>query len=247
MITSFATGMVALSCLGCAPPSDAPPALDLSAGPVAPARAFEPSPNASLYPQGDERLTRAPLQVGDAFNATRLSEPSSAARFERMTLSTPLPLRTEPGESWGGEVSFGAAAERTGLGFDVEVAPRAQIQEDRAGNNVARTGGEVRFGPNLLDRDQRGTDAKAPSWYFFVGEDNEALVWNFADKSAVRGAALRDQVTVGDLHAGVAWTTGQGSQMSLGLVEREMSYSDAAGNSASRTDQFAAFSYTLKR
>ena len=35
------------------------------------------------------------------------------------------------------------------------------------------------------------------------------------------GASLRDQATVGDLQVGVAWTTGEGAQLSLGLVERE--------------------------
>jgi len=251
-----------MSCLGCAPPEDAAqraperqPLLQVGAGPVSGNTSFDFS-LADLgsntmdrqFPTLDDSnafATRRP--VGDAFHVTRMANPAEASRFRAMDLETPLPLRMMEGDTWGGEVAFGASKERTGLGFDVQLAPRAQLQRDRSGNNIARTGGEIRLGPSLIDRDQRGKNTKAPSWYFFVGEDNEALVWNFADRNAVVGAALRDQVTVGDLHAGIAWTTGKGSQVSLGMIEREMSYSDAAGNNASRRDQFAAFSWTLKK
>jgi hypothetical protein len=45
----------------------------------------------------------------------------------------------------------------------------------------------------------------------------------------------------------VAWTTGEGAQLSLGLVERELRYNDIAGNSdVEIREQFAAFSYTLR-
>jgi hypothetical protein len=152
------------------------------------------------------------------------------------------------GENFSAEVAFGASGEKTGLGLDVQVAPRAQIDRNRAGNNVTRAGGEIRLGQNLTDRDQRGTDIIAPSWYFFVGADNEALVWNVADKQAVQGAALRDQVTVGDLQAGVAWSTPVGGQMSFGLVEREMKFTDITGDHDVKSkEHFAAFSFTLKR
>lgn len=257
MITGIAGSVLVMSCLGCAPPEDAvqrtaepQPLLQVGAGPVSGNTSFDFSlvdSGARQFPIFTDDAFAAPRPVGNAFNVTRMSNPADAGRFRAMDLETPLPLRMMEGDTWGGEVSFGASKERTGLGFDVQVAPRAQIQRDRSGNNIARTGGEIRLGPSLEDRDQRGKQTRAPSWYFFVGEDNEALVWNFVDQNAMVGAALRDQVTVGDLHAGIAWTTGMGSQMSLGLIEREMSYSDAAGNSASRRDQFAAFSWTLKK
>ena len=170
----------------------------------------------------------------------------TAARFEALDLATPQPIRSMTGENWGGEVSFGASAKSTGLGLDLSFVPRAQLQQDRAGNNVARTGAEVRVGENLVDRDLRGTGASAPSWYFFVGADNEALVWNVADKKALDGASLRDQATVGDLQAGVAFSTGQGAQMSFGLVERKLEFNDIAGDQdVNMRERFAAFSYTL--
>ena len=111
---------------------------------------------------------------------------------------------------------------------------------------MARTGAEFRVGTNLVDRDLRGKKASAPSWYFFVGADNEALVWNVADQTAMDGASLRDQATVGDLQAGIAWSTGDGAQMSLGLVERKLRFDDLAGEQdVNMRERFAAFSYTL--
>jgi len=68
-----------------------------------------------------------------------------------------------------------------------------------------------------------------------------------ADQKAMDGATLRDQATVGDLQAGVAWTTGQGAQLSLGLVERKLRFNDIAGDQDVKIrEQFAAFSYTQK-
>ena len=172
-----------------------------------------------------------------------------SARFEALDLATPMPVRTLHGDRFGGEISFSAPGESTGLGLDMSFTPRAQIQRNRGGNSVARTGAEFRLGSNLDDRDLRGKSrsARAPSWYFFVGAENEALVWNVADQRAMDGASLRDQATVGDLQVGVAWSTGEGAQISLGLVERELRYNDIAGNSdVEMREQFGAFSYTLR-
>ncbi len=154
-----------------------------------------------IFSQPTQPESGPPLRVGNDFSPSNMASPLTAAHFEAMDLATPQPVRSMIGNSWGGELSFGASAEKTGLGLDLSFVPRAQIQQDRAGNSVARTGAEVRFGTNLVDRDLRGERAAAPSWYFFVGADNEALVWNFADKTAMDGASLRDQATVGDLSA----------------------------------------------
>ena len=188
-----------------------------------------------------------PLASGSRFSPTRLASPLIASRLEAIDLATPLPVRGLSGDKWGGEISFAYAAEASGLGVDVSFTPRAQLEINRAGSNVARTGAEFRLGPDLVDRDLRGKSAAAPSWYFFVGADNEALVWNVADATAMDGASLRDQATVGDLQVGVAFTTGRNQQMSLGLVERELRFNDLAGNSdIEMREQFAAFSFTLR-
>ncbi len=241
-----------MTCLGCTAPREEGGEIRLDVGPVAPNQQVA---GAGLRQDVDPVFNEPsyqefglPLRVGSQFGPNNLARPQAAARFRALDLSTPLALRGEAGETLSAELSFGASAAQTGLGLDFEVAPRAQIATNRAGNNVSRTGGEVRIGQNLSDRDLRGKKVKTPSWYFFVGADNEALVWNLADEASVSGVSLHDQVTVGDLQAGVAWSTWGGSQMSLGLVEREMSYADATGeNDIELREQFAAFSFTLRR
>lgn len=224
-------------------------AIVLEIGPVDGPQSFASgdAPRDIIFSQPAQPETGLPLRVGNDFSpGNGISGPLTAARFEALDLATPMPIRSMAGDRWSAEVSFSASAESTGLGLDLSFTPRAQLERNRAGNSVARTGAEVRVGPSLVDRDLRGKKAAAPSWYFFVGADNEALVWNVADRAAMDGASLRDQATVGDLQIGLAWTTGQGAQMSLGLVERELKFNDIGGDrDIDMTERFAAFSYTL--
>lgn len=253
MITGLATSFVAMSCLGCTAPRQDDGQIRLDVGPVAPSQEVagasltedvQPDYSATT---GDQQFG-LPVRVGTQFSPGNFARPQAAARFRALDLSTPQALRGQPGETLSAELAFGATAAETGFALDFEVAPRAQIERNRGGSDTTRTGGEVRIGQNLSERDLRGTNVKTPSWYFFVGAENEALVWNLADERSVSGVSLHDQVTVGDLQAGVAWSTWAGSQMSLGLVEREMSYSDANGdNDIKLREQFAAFSFTLRR
>lgn len=223
----------------------------MTAGPVPDSQALQSdyldrdyaNPNPSEFDFG------FPLKKGTDLSVSNFADAQDAARFKALDLSTPQPLRRMPGERFGGELSFSASAAQTGLGLDVEFAPRAQIQVDRAGASIARTGAEVRFGPDLSlsDRDLRRKGVKRPAWYFFVGADNEALIWNVADRSSVNGLTLDNQATVGDLQAGVAWSA-FGGQMSFGLVERELRYNDPTGDfDVKRKDRFAAFSFTLRQ
>lgn len=249
MIASLAGSFVFMSCLGCTQPANDSTGVSVDVGPVQGGQSFRSStsPIDSTFAASPRTDFGLPLKVGNDFSPSNWARPADAARFEALDLSTPMPVRSQRGDLWSAEVSFGASAERTGLGLDLSITPRAQIQRDQAGNDVSRTGAEVRLGTNLLDRDQRGTSAPAPSWYFFVGADNEALVWNVADKRAMDGVALRDQATVGDLQAGVAWSLQTGGQMSFGIVERKLEFNDIAGdNDVKRTDHFAAFSFTLR-
>jgi hypothetical protein len=249
MIASLAGSFVFMSCLGCTQPANDSNAVSVDVGPVQGGQSFRSSTSSidSTFAASPRTDFGLPLKVGNDFSPSNWARPADAARFEALDLSTPMPVRSQRGDLWSAEVSFGASAERTGLGLDLSITPRAQIQRDQAGNDVSRTGAEVRLGTNLVDRDQRGTSAPAPSWYFFVGADNEALVWNVADKNAMNGVALRDQATVGDLQAGIAWTVQTGGQMSIGIVERELRFNDIAGdNDIERKDHFAAFSFTLR-
>ncbi len=249
MIASLAGNILAISCLGCAPQAEEADVIRIDLGPVSrPGAEFrEEGEHEPIFPTLSGGEFRLPLKVGNDFSPSNWASPENAGRFRAIDLSMPMPVRAMAGDTWSAEVSFSASAEQTGLGFDVAIAPRAQFQQNHAGADVARTGAEVRFGQNLDDRDQRGTNAQAPSWYFFIGADNEALVWNFADKQAMDGLALRDQVTVGDLQLGVARTVADG-QMSLGMVERKLRFHDYTGENDVREDErFVAFSYTINR
>ncbi|MCR9268631.1 MAG: lipid A deacylase LpxR family protein [Hyphomonadaceae bacterium] len=140
------------------------------------------------------------------------------------------------------EIALSAPAERTGLGFDVGIAPRIAITRD--GTYASRRfGGEVRIGQNF---DKRG---KAPnsSWYLFAGADGEALVWEPDDSSvvAVGSMALHDQVTVGDIQAGLSIQRGAG-QISFSYIRREVEYRERTLG-ASENEDFAGISFTLKR
>lgn len=246
MITGIGSLLV-VSCLGCTNPETSE-AIRLSVGPVPEPQSLNNQQiQAPTFGFDPETGNGAPLRVGGDLGAANWAEPQDAARFSVMNLSTPSGVRMQQGDHFSAEMAFSASRERTGLGFDLEFAPRAQFQRNHAGANVARTGAEFRMG-DISDRDQRGSKEAAPSWYLFVGADNEALVWNVADGSAMNGVALRDQVTVGDVQAGVAWSLSNGGQMSLGVVERELKFNDLAGdNDVKRKDYFAAFSFTFNR
>jgi hypothetical protein len=243
---------IVMSCLGCTglnTAADSSDIIRINVGPVSGAQAYtQQSAYDSVFSGMAGPEFRLPLKVGNDFSPSNWAQPQTAARFKELDLRTPLPIRQERGETVSAEVAFGAYGEQTGLGVDVQVAPRAQFQQDRAGNNIANFGGEVRFGQGLRSRDQRHTNAKAPAWYFFVGADNQALVWNVADHQSLDGLALRDQATVGDMQAGLAWSTRFGGQMSLGLVQRRLKFNDITGDHDVNTrEQFVAFSFTLRR
>jgi len=253
-------GMFVASCFACAHAQEGSKeskVIRLDVGPVSGPSAFASLNDYSYTPSykiENQSSFDVPVRVGSTFGPSNLSDAESSSRFRAMDLSTPMPVRAMQGDSFGGEVTFGVSGERSGLGLDFELAPRAQIERNRGGSSVARTGAELRIGrglsaeESLEARDLRGTGAVLPAWYFFVGADNEALVWNVADKQAFDGATLRDQVTVGDLQAGIAWKTSQGGQMSFGLVERKMEWNDMTGDAdIDKRQQFAAFSLTMRR
>jgi hypothetical protein len=209
----------------------------------------DPDFRGDSFVQSNSDDFRTPLKVGATdFSSSNFAQPTDAARFKALDLSTPMALRTMRGDTVSAEVTFSASGSRTGLGFDVQAAPRAQIQRNQGGGSSARLGGEIRLGQGLEARDQRGTGIQAPAWYFFVGADNEALVWNLADRDSLNGLALRDDVSVGDLQAGLAFRSFAGGQMSLGLVQRKLSFNDPLGDKDIRKkENFAAFTFTLRR
>ena len=142
------------------------------------------------------------------------------------------------------EVAFSAPKEMTGLKFDVGVAPRIAVRE--VGEVLTqRFGGEVRIGQ---DFDLLDSNGQPQGWYLFAGADGEALVWD-ADRNGftpqLNNMSLTDQVTVGDLQAGVSIQRG-GGQLSLSYIRREVKYRDRNGG-FSENEDFAGVSFTMRR
>ena len=140
------------------------------------------------------------------------------------------------------ELALSAPAERTGLGFDVGIAPRVAITRD--GQFASRRfGGEIRIGQNF---DKRGQPTSS-SWYLFAGADGEALVWEPSEEGRVTAGdmALRDKVTVGDAQVGVSIQRGMG-QLSFSYIRREVEYRER-NLGANENEDFAGVSFTIKR
>ena len=207
---------------------------------------------------GHLQLTSSPsLEDGGAlaFGKPRLSlDPTSPiewalndemASMKVRAESVPKPIRFENAEQFTAQMTFTALSSETGLGLDMSLAPRATL-EKRGQFSTARAGAEFRVGQGLeevVERlDQRGEKVKIDSWYVFAATDGEALCWDIGDKGAkFDGVALRDQVTVGDIQAGIAFQKAGGA-LSFGYVHREYSREGAKAK-----EDFAAISFTLKR
>lgn len=141
-------------------------------------------------------------------------------------------------------LSLAAPAARTGLGFDVGLAPRVSIR-DQGDLTSQRVGGEVRFGQGLNIVDNKG---QPDGWYFFVGADGEALVWDNDGAPSlgdVFNVQMTDQVTVGDLQAGFSIQRA-GGELSLAYIRREMKFDDR-NQSLKDTEDFAGISFTMRR
>lgn len=163
-----------------------------------------------------------------------------AAERGRARLSVPTQIEKDI----AAEVAFSAPRELTGLNFDVGVAPRIVVREE-GDLQSKRVGGEVRIGRdlNILDK-----DGQTKGWYIFAGADGEALVWDAGNTSLVpslNDMSLSDQVTVGDLQAGVS-VQRAGGELSLSYIRREVRYEDRNG-SISDTEDFAGVSFTMRR
>lgn len=140
--------------------------------------------------------------------------------------------------------AFAAPNEQTGLGFDLNLVPSVSYREEGE-FQTRRVGAEIRLG---WDFDQRGSNAVADSWYVFAGTEDEALVWEAGEhglSNMTNAMALRDQVTVGDLQAGLSVQRG-GGQLSFSYIRREVHWGDRTG-SITENENFAGISFTLKR
>lgn len=147
-------------------------------------------------------------------------------------------------QSFSGELSFSAPGSATGLPLDVGFAPHLSIR-DQGKVKSSRVGAEFRLGENL---DERGEALTARSWYLFAGADGEALCWDVGDNgfaTGLNGVRLRDQITVGDMQAGIS-VEGYGGRLSLSYIRREVEYKDRSPLRASENEDFAGISFTLR-
>lgn len=142
-------------------------------------------------------------------------------------------------------LSIAAPASSTGLAFDVGLAPRVAIR-DEGDLTSQRFGGEVRFGQGLNLTNNKG---QPEGWYLFVGADGEALVWDNSAStpslSDVFDVRVTDQVTVGDLQAGLSIQRA-GGELSLSYIRREMKFDDR-NRSLKDTEDFAGITFTMRR
>ena len=140
-------------------------------------------------------------------------------------------------------LSIAADRSRTGLAFDVGVAPRLAIREG-GDLKTQRFGGEVRFGQGLIKE-----GGSPEGWYVFVGADGEALVWDTdfsrSGFDAFGDMQLTDQLTVGDLQAGVSIQRA-GGELSLSYIRREIEFNDR-NRTLKDTEDFAGITFTMRR
>ena len=156
------------------------------------------------------------------------------------------PPTDDEDKDFSAEIQLDAPSEITGLAFDLGVVPRLAYRED--GELKARSvGGEVRIGQNF---DKRGSEDAPDSWYIFAGADGEALTYEPGENGLTEfdsgDVALRDQVTVGDMQAGISVQRGQG-QLSLSYIRREVSYHERGLQGVTENEDFAGVSFTIRK
>ena len=142
--------------------------------------------------------------------------------------------------------SFAAPRERTGLNFDIGVVPSASYAQE-GDFSVRRVGAEFRLGQDI---DQRGNNEGLPSWYFFAGADGEAVIFNNSTAGSglglVNGLQLRDQVTVGDIQAGINIRQ-YGTNFAFNYVRREVEYDLNSTETIRRNEDFGGITLTWRR
>ena len=148
-------------------------------------------------------------------------------------------------ESYNAEFTFAAPSAKTGLNFDLGLVPSLGYAQE-GDFIVRRLGAEFRFGQDI---DQRGNYNGLPSWYFFAGADGEAVIFNNSTAGnglgLIDGLQLRDQVTVGDIQAGLNLRYG-GTNVAFNYIRREVEYEFNSEN-IRRDEDFGGITFTWRR
>lgn len=260
------TSALFMGCQGCAPVVEAPQESGdrttyriVSSSPEAPEAVLSlgssfsvvqgqtvNAPQISIQPViGEVRSGPASLEFAkpSAVSTLRLSNAAGVVNFERERNVARLTNPARQVRDFDAEFEISASDERTGLGFDVAAVPRLSVSEEGAFRQRS-VGGEIRIGQNF---DQRGQNVDAGSWYLFAGADGEALVYEpGGDRNFTNRMALRDQVTVGDMQAGVSFQRG-GGQLSFSYIHREVEYNERGIRGQQAAEDFAGVSFTVRR
>ena len=100
---------------------------------------------------------------------------------------------------------------------------------------------EIRLG-NMLQLDRNSANR---GWYVFAAADGEALSINTRGLAPGDGnpmaVSLSDQITIGDLQAGVSTYVGD-TQLTISYIQTEAEYSAQGSETISKTESFAGFS-----
>jgi len=148
-------------------------------------------------------------------------------------------------QRYDAEFSFAAPREATGLNFDIGLVPSASYAQE-GDFSVRRVGAEFRLGQDI---DQRGNSYGLPSWYFFAGADGEAVIFNNIAAGGglglVNGLQLRDQVTVGDIQAGLNIRR-YGTNFSVNYIRREVEY-ELNSETIQRNEDFGGVTLAWRR
>jgi hypothetical protein len=168
----------------------------------------------------------------------RLDAYSETSRIDdALASASPYPIdRRDVAVDW--QLGLVSPANRSGLGLDIGFTPRGSF-------GVSETGQSRGAGAQLsLGRFLNATEAVPKSWYLFAAADGQQLTWDLDRTSAVGiapGMRLGERVVVGDVQAGISIAR-FGGQFGLAYMQRDVSY-----ETAHRSEQFAAFSFSMKR
>ncbi|MBN04372.1 hypothetical protein [Ponticaulis sp.] len=153
-------------------------------------------------------------------------------------LSPTRPTDTQTQLNFRNDWAVSAPDERDGSGLYLSPRYTAFSSNDAGFEGYSA---EIRFG-NVVQF-ERGEATSG--WYVFAAADGEALSVNTNNFSLSDGApmtmSLDDQITIGDLQAGVSTYFG-GTQFTISYIETEASYSAPGGISHSERESFAGFS-----
>lgn len=148
-------------------------------------------------------------------------------------------------ERYDAKITLAAPSAKTGLNFDLGLVPSVSYAEE-GDFRVRRVGAEFRLGQDI---DQRGNYSGLPSWYFFAGADGEAVIFNNATAGnglgLIDGLQLRDQITVGDIQAGLN-VRQFGTNIAFNYIRREVEY-ELNSETIQRNENFGGVTLTWSR